>query len=237
MPAHKCRGNAGELPPQLLMQPGAGVNAIAVGREMSAALHDGKLTVWGYSEIGGTEGSFRGVLDVALDIADIAVSGTSVLALLSNGSVVTYSYTNSGLKVPGAVTAARVASIASSAYGDSIAAVLAGTGELVAWGASSGAPYWVPAEARAGVAAAACRGARAVALLGNGSIVAWTLQHEPATDVQLLAERGLRIAMGWDPILAVVKGGAGAGSEDTLGKAVPSWLYELNHNNPCTQAQ
>jgi hypothetical protein len=220
MPAYYRRGGTGELPPQHLTRPREGVTAIAVGDQMSAALHDGKLTVWGIADIEGNFVPFRGEQDVVLNITDIAVSGVGVLALLSNGSVVTYSYTNSDLQVPGAVTGARVASIASSAFGTAFVAVLAGTGELVAWRASSGAPYWVPAEVRAGVAAAACGYGRAVALLSNGSIVAWTLQMEPATDVQLLAKRGLRVAMGQELILAVVQVDDDAGSEDTIGKAV-----------------
>jgi hypothetical protein len=220
MPAHICRGKTGELPPQHLTRPGAGAKAIAASDHLSAALHHGKLSVWGIADIGGNYVPFRGEQDVVLDITDIAVSDVGVLAMLANGSVVTYSFMNSGLKVPRAVTGARVASIASSAFGTAFVAVLAGTGELVAWGASSGAPYWVPAEARAGVAAAACGSSRAVALLSNGSIVAWTLQEEPGTDVQLLAKRGLRIAVGQELILAVVHGDDDAGSEGTLGKAV-----------------
>jgi hypothetical protein len=197
------------------------VKAIAVGDLMSAALHDGKLTVWGFPSEWGDSLPFHGELDVGLDIADIAVGDVGVLALLSNGSLVAYSYTNYYLKVPGAITGARVASIASCAGGSRFVAVLVGTGELVAWVASTGIPYWVPVEARAGVAAAACGGGRAVALLSNGSIVAWYLLDETAGDgVQLLAERGLRVAMGFELILAVVRGGDGVGSEDNLSKDI-----------------
>jgi hypothetical protein len=112
MPAVKRRGVAFEQPPEHLTRPGAGIRAITANHGLSAALHHGKLTVWGSFDRGD---SFRGEREVALDAVDIAVSDTGVVALLSNGRVTAldYAYESRVVMVPELVAGTRVTSIAS----------------------------------------------------------------------------------------------------------------------------
>jgi hypothetical protein len=229
------RGMLAEPPPRHLMQPGAGVRAVAACSGLSAAVTTSpspggesvtRLYVWGTKQlesiIGFSPSAVQGQMELQLPsvernangVKSIALSEAGVLVLFTNGSVSVIGF-SARLQPPADLQGVVVGSVSSCLEGRLFFAITEGTGQLVAWQAKDyGMPeLWVPPEAQSGLMTVSCLNGQVLAVLSNGTIISWVLRADLELSHSLIVmdlggsggARGLRAVLGAGFLVAVAQ--------------------------------
>jgi hypothetical protein len=194
---------------------GGDVTAVGVGYEFAAALHGGAVTVWG------ADPANYGVLNVPQAaqqpgaIAAISVGYTHILALTTDGHVLSWGDNSYGETTPTTVRATAITA------GESVSFAVATNGSVFGWGYGSAAAL-VPPGAQSHVVSVAVTGEVAAALRDDGTVVSWEAYRGGVVPVPAAAARG---------ILAIGGGAGGAGGEGNVAAlrtdgTVIRWNYQ-----------